>query len=158
MVWTKKQLIDAAFDELALGDGAYILEPEQYISALMKLDAMLTAWGAKGVYLGWNSVSNTTQNPLGTNNSSGLPEFCNEAVYLNLALRLANSYGRLVSPDLRNLASSSYRDLVGILATTPVASSNGSIMLGAGDTLVGTSQIFSGQDTNLNVKSGKLEF
>ena len=158
MVWTKKELIDAAFDELALGDGAYNMEPEQYKSAMMKLDAMLTLWAAKGVNLGWNSVSTPSQDPYDTNKSSNIPEFANEAVYLNLALRLANSYGRVVNQDCRSLASTAYRDLLNVLSRTPTSKLNGSTMFGAGDSIVGTTILSNPVDTSIGTNKSELEF
>jgi hypothetical protein len=105
MSWTKKQLIDYAFNELGLSSYTYDMMPEQFEIALNKLDAMLALWNSTGINIGYNLSDINTNN---INQDSGLADYMNEAVYLNLAIRLAPSYGKMVAPETKISAKQAY--------------------------------------------------
>lgn len=117
MGWTKKQLITQAFEELGLSASIYDLTSAQLETAANKLNAMMAAWSTNGVRVGWASPSTQALNDI--NQDSLAPDFANEAIYTNLAVRLSSSFGKIVSPELKSLAVSSYSDLVNALTGTP---------------------------------------
>lgn len=117
MGWTKKQLVTQAFDELGLSASIYDLTPEQLEAANHKLNAMMAAWTTNGVRVGWASPSNQGLGDL--NQDSLAPDYANEAIYTNLAVRLASSFGKAVPPELRALSLSSYATLVNALTPNP---------------------------------------
>ncbi|MDB4278434.1 packaged DNA stabilization gp4 family protein [Deltaproteobacteria bacterium] len=111
-MWTKRQLIEQAFDELGLADYVFQLGPQPLESAMRKMDAMMGAWNAKGVRLGYPIPTSPDNSDL--DDSSGLPDSANEAVFLNLAIRLAPSYGKVVSVATRQFAKLSLDGLMGL--------------------------------------------
>lgn len=118
MGWTKKQLILQAFEELGLSANVYDITPSQLESANNKLNAMLAMWALNGVRVGWNSPN--TQYLDDVNNDSNAPDYANEAIYTNLAMRLASSFGKPVPAELRTLAISSYGHLINALTREPM--------------------------------------
>lgn len=117
MAWTKRDFVLQAFDEIGLGSYAFDLQPEQLNSALFKLDAMMAHWNGKGIRLGYplpDSPNNST-----LDQDSGVPDSANMAIVANLAVRIAPSLGKTVSPDTKAAAKSGY-DLLLSLAANPI--------------------------------------
>lgn len=116
MSWTKRELITEALGELGLG-AAFDITPEEYDSALRRLDTMLAVWDAKGIRLGYPLPATPDASDL--DQDSNLPDAALEPVYINLALRLAPGYGKTVSIDSRRNASDGY-DRLQIDAAQPL--------------------------------------
>lgn len=114
MGWTKRQLIEQAFDELALASYSFDLSPEEMQSALKRMDGMVAVWSAAGVSLPYAFVGNPDEASLDTD--SGLPLIANEAVYLGLAVRTAASKGKVLSPSTKAAARGAYEALVSYVA------------------------------------------
>jgi hypothetical protein len=97
--YTKRQLIEDAFDEMGLPAYVFELAPEQLQTALRRLDTMMAEWDLRGLRLGF---------PLGGPTSSdisadtGLPLGAVPAVVTNLAIRLAPSHGKTVAPETKS--------------------------------------------------------
>ena len=130
MSWTKKQLIEHAFNELGLSSYTYDMVPDQYAIALSKLDAMLAMWTSTGMNLMYN-LSDITSADISQN--SGLPDWANEAVYLNLALKLAPSYGKIVSNEGKTNARVAYSMFLNKVVTIPQMQYDNFTPLGAGN-------------------------
>ena len=102
MSYTKREIIQAAFNEIGLAGYVYDLQPEDYIVALLRLNTMLGMWNVKGVRLSY---------PLNATNldeDSNIPDMGLEAVITNLALILAPSYGKAVPMETKANAKRSY--------------------------------------------------
>lgn len=110
MGYTKRQFIQMAFEELGLSNHGFDLQPEQYQTGLKRLDAMMATWNSKGLRLSYPIPSEPENSDL--DEETDVPDKANEAVYLNLAVRLASSFGKVVSVDLRNQANAMYNDLI----------------------------------------------
>lgn len=113
MAWTKKEYISQAFEEIGLAGYIYDLEPEQLESALRRLDSMMAGWNANGIRVGW---------PMSTGNNSEsidmpapVPDAAIEAIYTNLAIRIAPAFGKTVSADLKQIAHFAYLNMSKIL-------------------------------------------
>jgi len=129
MSWTKRQFVLSAFEELGLASYTYDLQPEQLDSALHKLDAMMATWNSK-LRLSYPLPSSPELANL--DDETTVPDSANEAIYLNLAIRLAPSYGKAVSMETKQNAYQAYQSLLSI-ATMPLqAQFNNSIPSGAG--------------------------
>jgi P22 tail accessory factor. len=64
---------------------------------------------------------------------TGAPDTSLEALYLNLAVRLAPGYGKTPSPDTKSLASTAYKTLLGQSAQpVPMQIDNMAVPAGAG--------------------------
>lgn len=99
MGWTRRQFVDAAFEELGLAEYTFDMQPEQYQGAARRLDSMLLEWNARGLRLGPNISGSVAGADLNTD--MGIPDIANEAVILNLAVRIAPSYGKQVMVDTK---------------------------------------------------------
>ena len=117
MSWTKRQFIEAAFEEIGLAAYVFDLQPEQLESALRRLDSMLATWNAKGIRLGYPLPSTPGSSDL--DEDSNVPDSANQAIILNLAIQLAPSFGKSIAPDTKLGAKDAYRGLLNI-STRPV--------------------------------------
>ena len=48
MGWTKRQLLSQAYEEIGLANYVFDIQPEQEMSALRRLDAMVQSWEQEG--------------------------------------------------------------------------------------------------------------
>jgi len=110
MGYSKRQFIEAAFEEIGLANYVFDLQPEQLESAMRRLDAMLAEWNANGVRLGYSMPSSPQDSDLSEPTFS--PDSAWEAVITNLAVRIAPSYGKAVSPDTKMIAKQAYNTLL----------------------------------------------
>lgn len=105
MAWTKADIISQAFSEIGKGDYDFDLQPDVRQSALRQLDAMLATWGgATGVKIGFSGGDGFGE----ISQIAGVPDWAVEALYLNLAIRLAPSFGKTVSPHTILSAKTAY--------------------------------------------------
>jgi len=110
MSWTKRQFVVAAFEELGLSDANFNLSDTQLNTALKRLDAMIATWNSKGLRLSYPLPSSPEDSNI--DDETTVPDAANEAIYTNLAMRVAPSFGKMVSPELKVDAKRSYRDLM----------------------------------------------
>jgi hypothetical protein len=106
MGWTKRQFIEQAFEEIGYASYVYDLQPEQLQAALRRLDAMMTTWNGRGIRLAYPATSTPENSDLDT--ETDVPDRANEAIYLNLALRLAPTVGKVVSIETKRAAKVAY--------------------------------------------------
>lgn len=109
-MWTKRQLIEEAFGELALAGYVFDLTPEEMQTALRRMDTMLATWDGKGIRLGYALTAGPDTSDL--DQPSGLPDAANEAVYLNLAIRLAAGFGKPLQASTLAAAKQAYDALI----------------------------------------------
>ncbi|MGA1189442.1 MAG: packaged DNA stabilization gp4 family protein [Pseudomonadales bacterium] len=110
MGWTKRQFIDAAFDEIGMATYTFDLSASQLQSALRRLDTMMAEWNAKGLRLNYPLPNN----PGATNidEDTFVPDSANEAIITNLAIRLAPGFGKQPMPDTKSTARMGYNTLL----------------------------------------------
>jgi len=109
MSWTKRQFVTQAFEEIGLAAYVFDLTPEQLDSALRRMDAMVAGWNANGVRIAYPLSSSPGSTDL--DQDTNVPDFCNEAIYLGLALRIAASFGKVVSPETKMFADMAYSNM-----------------------------------------------
>lgn len=131
MGWTKRQLCDMAFNEIALAGYNFDIQPEEMVAMVQRLDSMMATWEMYGIRIGYNrTVSPKAADP---DQDSGIPDQANETVYLNLALRAAPSYGKQIALPTAAAAKQSYDALLGkCLASPPQMQLRGKVPAGAG--------------------------
>ncbi len=110
MSYTKRQLVIGALTEIGLSSYSFDLSTDQIEMALQRLDAMIGAWGARGIRLGFPLPGSPEDSD--ANTETGLPDWAWEAVITNLAVRIAPSYGKQVSPDTKATARETYNSLL----------------------------------------------
>ena len=132
-MYTKRQLIDAAFEELAMAGYVFDIDPDEQLSALRRLDAMMATWGGPGI--GIRIGYNATFDPKSADpdQESGIPDWANEAVYLNLAIRIASGYGKTVPRSTTAPAKAAYDALLSAVSShIPQVQPMGNLPIGAG--------------------------
>lgn len=131
MGYSKRQFIAAAFDEIGLANYAFDMQPEQFESALRRLDAMMADWNAKGIRLGYPLPDSPQYSDLDA--QSQVPDAAFESIICNLALRIAPSYGKQVMPQTAVAARSAYQTLLSRATMPPEMQLPGSMPSGAGN-------------------------
>lgn len=115
-MYTKRQVIEQAFEEIGLASYIFDLTAEQLQSALRRLDLMVASWQAMNIQIGYPLPSSPGTSNIDEEIQTSTTN--NEALVLNLAVRLAPSYGKSVSPDTKITAKNLYNQLL-IQAATP---------------------------------------
>jgi len=129
--WTRRQFINAAMTEIGIADYDFDIAPEQYQTAARRLDAMLLEWNGRGLRLGPNIAPSIDGAALDVD--VGLPDIANEAVILGLAVRLAPSYGKTVSPDTKAQAKLALNTVMARFAQPIPQQFPATLPLGAGN-------------------------
>lgn len=95
MPWTKLDIIRQAYSEIGKADYEFDLNPEELQSALRQLDAMMAMWGGtQGIRIGFSGGNGFGD----VDQEAEVPMWAAEALYYNLAIRLAPSFGKTPSP------------------------------------------------------------
>lgn len=131
MGYSKRQFVEAAFEEIGLASYTFDLQPQQIESALRRLDAMMAEWNAKGIRLGYPLPSSPQFSDISA--ESEVPDSANEAIITNLALKLAPSYGRTPMPDTKITAKTAYNTLLSRAAMPMVQQFPNTLPSGAGN-------------------------
>lgn len=104
MSWTRRQLIEQAFEEIGIGSG-FTLAPDMLDSARQRLDAMMATWNGMGIRVGYPLTSSTLSD---LDTDTAVPDSAVEAIYTNLAIKIAPTYGKQVAPETRVNARAAY--------------------------------------------------
>lgn len=112
MSWTKRQFIDAAYEEIGMASYTFDLEPEQYQGALRTFDAMMAEWNAKGIRIGYPIPSTPDGSDL--DEVTTVPDSANQAIITNLALRLCPKHGKTPNSFTMISAKSAFNVLLSI--------------------------------------------
>lgn len=131
MSWTKRQLVVQAFEEIGYASYAYDLQPEQLQAGLRRLEALIATWNGRGVRLGYPLSNNPNTAELDVN--SNVPDSANEAIYTNLAIRIAPIVGKTVSVETKQAARSAYMELLSRFTKPEEQQLPGTMPAGAGN-------------------------
>ena len=131
MGWTKRQFVNQALEEIGLASYVFDVTPEQLQAALRRLDAMMASWNALGIRLGYPLPSSPQDSDL--DEQTNVPDSANEAIYTNLSIKLAPSYGKQVMNETKTTARSSYKTLLSIAAMPNQQQLPGTMPSGAGN-------------------------
>jgi hypothetical protein len=117
MSWTKRQLAADALAAVGLADYEFDVTPDERQMVIRRLDAMMATWEARGVRVGY--LFPATADGSDPDDDSGLPDSAAETVFLNLAIRVAPSFGKTVSQELKTSARDGW-DLLLLPAARPI--------------------------------------
>lgn len=131
MSWTKRQFIEQAFSEIGMAGYVFDLSPEQLQTAMRQLDSMMATWSAKGIKVGYPTASSPENSDLDTETGAQLE--ANEAIYLNLGIRLAAGFGKQVMQDTKTSAKMAYDALMGVSVFPRQQQMPGTMPAGAGN-------------------------
>jgi hypothetical protein len=109
--------VTQAFDEIGLASYIFDIQPEQLQSALRRLDTMMATWNGKGIRLGYPLPSSPQDSDL--DEETLVPDSANEAIYTNLAIRIAPSFGKAVAVEVKVAAKQAY-DILLQRAAAPI--------------------------------------
>lgn len=112
MGWSKRQFIEQAFEEIGMAAYVFDITPDQIQSALRRLDSMMANWNASGIRIGWPMVSSPNNSELDTDTK--VTDAANEAIYLNLGIRLAPGFGKVISTESKLTADAAYSSLLNL--------------------------------------------
>ena len=110
MSYTKRQIILSAMSEIGLSSYSFDLSADQIEQALWRLDAMMEDWVTRGIRLGYPSAASPELSNAYT--ETNLPGYAQTAVITNLAVQIAPSYGKAVSPQTLATARASLNSLL----------------------------------------------
>lgn len=117
MGWTKRETIGQAFSEIGIQGYEFSLSPEELNDALIRMDAMMAAWNRQGIRIGYALPS--TQGGSDINAQSGISDDAFEAVYTNLAIRLAPTFGKTPSRETKQVAKAGFDTLMNRMSAMP---------------------------------------
>lgn len=132
MGWTKKQFAQKAFEKIGLAAYIYDLQPEQILSAVQDMDAMVAGWNQSGIQIAYPMAGSPTATSV--DQETGVPDAANLAIYMNLGVLIAPGFGKQLAPEFKAIAASSYANLLN-WATRPVGQMclPGRMPIGAGN-------------------------
>lgn len=131
MGYSKRQFVEAALEEIGLAAYVFDASPQQLEAALRRLDALMADWNGRGVRLSYPLPTAPEFSDIDA--ESDVPDYANEAIILNLALRLAPSYGKQVMPDTKINAKNAYNTMMARTALPMEYQLPGAMPLGAGN-------------------------
>lgn len=131
MGWLKGELVDEAFGEIALQGYVFDVGPEARESGLRRLDAMMAQWNAKGIRLGYALPSSPSASDIDA--ESGIPDSAYEAVFMNLAVRIAAGFGKTLPPQTLTIARDALETLMSRAAFPPEQQLPNTLPRGAGN-------------------------
>jgi len=103
MAWTKRTLVELAYEELGVSAALdYGLTEQQVQTGVNRLDALMSRLYQQGYRLSYNQP--VEANGSDPDDDAGIPPGAHEAVYLQLALRLAPVIGKMVPPETQAAA------------------------------------------------------
>ena len=117
MSWTKRQFVEQAFEEIGMASYALDLQAEQLQAALRRLDSMMATWNGKRIRVGYPIPSSPENSDL--DEETTVPDYAVEAIYTNLAIRIAPTVGKTVPIETKRAARSAYDALLA-RATKPL--------------------------------------
>ena len=109
MSYTKRQIVDAAFEEMGMASYVFDIQPEEAQGALRRLDTMMAEWNVQGIRVGY-PLSSISESSL--DQDTGIPDSATEAMITNLAVRLSPSYGKGLARETKVSAKKAYDTLL----------------------------------------------
>lgn len=131
MSWTKRQLVEQAYSELGLSTYAYNLSSHQYQDGLIRMDSMMSQWESRGIKINYPLPDEIGGSDL--DNDVVVDVNANEAIYTNLAIKLAPTIGKQVSVETRKTARESYNELLARATIAPATPPAQGTPAGAGN-------------------------
>ena len=131
MAYTKRQFVEAALTEIGLASYVFDIQPEQLEYARRRLDAMMADWNGKGIRLGYPLPNSPQDSDL--DEPTLVPDWANEAIITNGAVRLAPGYGKVVMPETKAVAKDSYNTLLQRATMPPEQQLPATMPAGAGN-------------------------
>lgn len=131
MSWTKREIIKKAFGEIGLASYVFNLTADELQDAMSDLDTMMGTWTTRNIIFDPVYPQPASYGAGDLDDDTNAPDDALAPMYLNLAIRLAPSYGKTPSPDTRADAKAGYTTMLGQYVVGTQVSLKGTIK-GAG--------------------------
>lgn len=131
MAWLKRDFVTQAFEEIGYASYVYDAMPEQLESVLKSLDAMMASWNANGIKVGYPISSSF--NDASLDEKTGVPDSANEAIYLNLAIRIGPRFGKQIAQETKQAAKQALDALLVKISLPPEMQFSITVPSGAGN-------------------------
>lgn len=131
MSYTRRQFVEAAFEECGMAAYTFDLTPQMLESACRRLDAMMATWNARGIRVGFPLPLSPENTDLDL--ETGVPDSANQAIITNLAVTIAPSFGKQASVHTMAAAKNSYDTLLALSAVPPEYQFPRTLPAGAGN-------------------------
>jgi hypothetical protein len=89
---TRRELITGAYGELGISN-EFDVSPDELTGAVTRLNSLMATWNARNLRVGYSPGT-------GLDEATGIVDAADDAVTLNLAIRLAPSVGKIPHPSL----------------------------------------------------------
>ena len=156
MSWKKDEIVKYALEEIGIPQNE--VQAQEIESGISRLNILLAGWNVDGIRLG--APLSSSPDVLDTNQDTELPDWAVRAAITNLALELAPSYGRQISPTTI-VAAKKAKKILRNQAGYPVPDQvfNSHLPLGAGNATSGQGRTFVGdaEETILAGNDSELE-
>lgn len=147
----KRDIIDQAYIEMQINSLSSSPTSEEMSIALRKLESMMLAWTNKGLNLGYIKAERFSNPELEElDEDSGISDADYEAVYINLAVKLAPTYGQVPS-QLNSFANELYQGL--FITELPTQRNNEYMPLGNGDRMGRRTPVYQVGDEPISVEN-----
>lgn len=133
--WTKRQLVDEAFNELAMAGFVFDMTPEEREAALRRLESMMASWAGQGLYT--NYVYDIDPSNADLDDDSQAAPWAVEAIYMHLAIRLAAQFGKTLPLGTIAVAKNAYDSMTVRALEMPSIPVPSNMPMGAGNRLWG---------------------
>ena len=101
---TRRDLIVAAYAELGISN-EFDVSPDELVRAIGNLNRLMSTWNGRNLRVGYSPGT-------GLDEQTDIVNAANDAVILNLALRLSPGIGKMPHPDLKRDARLAYLALL----------------------------------------------
>jgi|GEM_PF-1384111 len=96
---TKRTIVNMAYEEASLSGYEFDITPEEQVSALRRLDALMAEWRAQSINLAYNFPA--TFGAGGLDDPSGIPDSAVNVAAMQLAIRIFPMFGKRTSAETR---------------------------------------------------------
>lgn len=133
MAVRKSDLVRDALTKLGIVDYDYDIDPAEFRTGLIAMEVMIASWDARGIKFGY-IIAPTPEEAKGEDDA-GIPDIARKAIIYNLAIEMADSYGKTVSQTTAAGASSGMSDLLSAIQYIPSVQYPRNMPRGSGNTL-----------------------
>lgn len=123
---TALSTIEDAFAEIRVKKAGVDLQTDEISTAIRKLNGLMTEWDVLGIHLGFRKVASSSD-------ETGIPDWAENATVTTLAMRLAATFGKLVSQELNLAQNTSFLSMLNRVVEPVRVHYPGTLPIGSGN-------------------------
>jgi hypothetical protein len=131
VAYSKGWFVRKAFSEIGMAAYVFDLQSQQLQEALERLDSQMATWDGNGIRVGWSIPESEDESSL--EDEVDVPYQAREAIFKQLALKIAPLFGKTCSPELKSAASQAMDALLQFTAWPIPMQYPGTLPSGAGN-------------------------